>query len=107
MEVYEVDRLLSEPYLSFHEAFFSDRLFAKGMDLATYDWVLREEGIPVAKRFSSESGVVDTMFGMRIAGLVLNVLKQVDVLVPVRRLIDLLERDDVRRMFANDSSDFL
>lgn len=96
VQVNDVDRAIPDLHARFHEPFFADRLFSKGIDFAMENRVFGKKRVAVAQGLSSEAGIVNAVFGVGVLGLVLDVLEQIDVLVPVRGLIDFLERYDIR-----------
>lgn len=50
---------------------------------------------------------MNAVLSMRIAALLLDMLQEIDMPVPVRRLVDFLKSDDIRRMAFDKPSYFL
>lgn len=104
VQVNDIDGAIPDLHARFHEPFFADRLFSEWIDIAMENRVFGKKSVTVAQGFSSEAGIVDAVFGVGVLGLVLDVLKQIDVPVPMRGLIDFLERDDIRRVSLHQAS---
>ena len=90
----------------FHKTFFSYRFLSEGKHGALFDAVLGKKGISVSQWLASETSIVNSMLRIRVACLVLNVPEQVDVLVPMRGLVDFLKRYYVGLMPTYERGDF-
>jgi hypothetical protein len=107
VQVDQIDRPPIDFKASFHEPFLADRLFAEGENRAIGYRISGKKGVAVSERLSTVARIVNSVFRIRISRFVLDVLEQIDVFVPVRGLIDFLERYDIRLVAIYESGDLL
>lgn len=105
VQVDQIDRPSIDFEASFHEAFLANRLFAERENRAFGYRVFGKKGVAVSERLSTVARIVDSVFRIRISRFVLDVLQQIDVFVPVRGLIDFLERYDIRLVAIDEGGD--
>jgi len=107
MEIYDVDAGRSHLEPGVHESFFAQvAISERGYGAIGY-WILRKKGIAIAERLAPVSRVVDSVFCVRISAFLLNMLQEIDMPIPVGRLVYLLECDDVRGVAFDKPGDFL
>lgn len=78
------------------KAFFAERGAPEGLMLCVADGKSRQQPVAVSKGQPSFPPVVDTQIALLVACGIPKHVQQMDAFIPVRILIDLLKRNDIR-----------